>query len=110
MNDINEPVATTVDSITIELIRGAMRSIQNEMEALIERTAMSAFIREKKDFYAGLIDGHGRFIAGRSGSSIGRRGGSAWQTTAAVRGVRGAAPRRRAGRRPRRGAAGGLGS
>jgi N-methylhydantoinase B len=66
MNDINEPVATTVDSITIELIRGAMRSIQNEMEALIERTAMSAFIREKKDFYAGLFDGHGRFIAGKS--------------------------------------------
>jgi N-methylhydantoinase B len=66
MNDIAERVATTVDPITIELIRGAMRSIQNEMEALIERTAMSPFIREKKDFYAGLFDGQGRFIAGKS--------------------------------------------
>ena len=66
MNDIAERVATTVDPITIELIRGAMRSIQNEMEALIERTAMSPFIREKKDFYAGLFDGRGRFIAGKS--------------------------------------------
>jgi N-methylhydantoinase B len=36
------------------------------MEALIERTAMSAFIREKKDFYAGLFDAKGRFISGKS--------------------------------------------
>ena len=43
-----------------------MRSFQNEMEALIVRTAMSAFIREKKDFYAGLFDARGRFLAGKS--------------------------------------------
>jgi N-methylhydantoinase B len=68
MNDAAEPIvqSAAVDPITVELIRGAMRSIQNEMEALIERTAMSAFIREKKDFYAGLFDGRGRFIAGKS--------------------------------------------
>jgi len=67
MNDSAQPeVHTAVDPITVELVRGAMRSIQNEMEALIERTAMSAFIREKKDFYAGLFDGRGRFIAGNS--------------------------------------------
>ena len=56
----------TADPITVELVRGAMRSIQNEMEALIERTAMSAFIREKKDFYAGLFDASGRFLSGKS--------------------------------------------
>src|SRR5512141_2990111 len=55
-----------VDPIAVELVRGAMRSIQNEMEALIERTAMSAFIREKKDFYAGLFDERGRFLSGKS--------------------------------------------
>jgi N-methylhydantoinase B len=68
MNDTADPIAqaAAVDPITVELIRGAMRSIQNEMEALIERTAMSPFIREKKDFYAGLFDGAGRFIAGKS--------------------------------------------
>ena len=58
--------AAMIDPITVELVRGAMRSIQNEMEALIERTAMSAFIREKKDFYAGLFDARGRFLAGKS--------------------------------------------
>ena len=63
--------AAVTDPITVELVRGAMRSIQNEMEALIERTAMSAFIREKKDFYAGLFDAGGRFLAGKS-----RPGGS----------------------------------
>ena len=34
------------------------------MEAVIERTAMSPFIREKKDFYAALFDGAGRLIVG----------------------------------------------
>ncbi|MCE2948272.1 MAG: hydantoinase B/oxoprolinase family protein [bacterium] len=70
MNDPRLPgvveAAVAVDPVTVELVRGAMRSIQGEMEALIERTAMSAFIREKKDFYAGLFDARGRFIAGKS--------------------------------------------
>jgi len=69
MNDIPSKAAAAevaADAITIELIRGAMKSIQNEMEALIERTAMSAFIREKKDFYAGLFDERGRFLVGKS--------------------------------------------
>ena len=39
------------DVVTLEVIRGAARAAQAEMEALLERTAMSAFIREKKDFY-----------------------------------------------------------
>ena len=70
MNDPRLPGAVegavAIDPVTVELVRGAMRSIQGEMEALIERTAMSAFIREKKDFYAGLFDARGRFIAGKS--------------------------------------------
>jgi len=69
MNDIPSKAAAAevaADAITIELVRGAMKSIQNEMEALIERTAMSAFIREKKDFYAGLFDERGRFLVGKS--------------------------------------------
>ena len=45
-------------------MRGALRAIQGEMEAVIERTAMSPFIREKKDFYAALFDGAGRLIVG----------------------------------------------
>jgi N-methylhydantoinase B len=57
--------ATTVcDPVTLQIVRGALRAIQGEMEAVIERTAMSPFIREKKDFYAALFDGAGRLIVG----------------------------------------------
>ena len=52
------------DPITLEIVRGALIAIQSEMEAVIERTAMSPFIREKKDFYAALYDAEGRLIAG----------------------------------------------
>jgi N-methylhydantoinase B len=47
------------DPITLEIIQGAIQAAQAEMEALIERTAFSAFIREKKDFYTALFDEHG---------------------------------------------------
>jgi N-methylhydantoinase B len=52
------------DPVTLEIIRGAIRAAQAEMEALIERTAMSAFIREKKDFYTALFDAQGVMAVG----------------------------------------------
>ena len=45
-------------------MRGAVRAAQAEMEALIERTAISAFIREKKDFYTALFDADGVMAVG----------------------------------------------
>jgi len=56
--------ATTCDPVSLEIIRGAIAAAQSEMEALIERTAISAFIREKKDFYTALFDGHGTMAVG----------------------------------------------
>jgi len=52
------------DPITREIIKGALRAAQAEMEAVIERTAMSPFIREKKDYFAGILDGRGRVVCG----------------------------------------------
>lgn len=52
------------DLVVLEIIRGAIGAVQSEMEALIERTAISAFIREKKDFYTGLFDSHGVMAVG----------------------------------------------
>ena len=52
------------DPVTLEIIRGAIRAAQAEMEALIERTAISAFIREKKDFYTALFDADGVMCVG----------------------------------------------
>jgi N-methylhydantoinase B len=54
----------TCNPVTLEIIRGAIRAAQAEMEALIERTAMSAFIREKKDFYTALFDADGVMAVG----------------------------------------------
>jgi len=52
------------DPVSLEIIRGAARAGQAEMEALLERTAMSAFIREKKDFYTALFDADGAMVVG----------------------------------------------
>ena len=56
--------APLCDPVTLEIVRGAIRAAQAEMEALIERTAISAFIREKKDFYTGLFDADGVMAVG----------------------------------------------
>jgi N-methylhydantoinase B len=56
--------AALCDPITLEIVRGAVRAAQAEMEALIERTAISAFIREKKDFYTGIFDRDGVMAVG----------------------------------------------
>ena len=53
-----------IDPITLEIVRGAIRAAQAEMEALIERTAICAFIREKKDFYTALFDADGVMAVG----------------------------------------------
>jgi N-methylhydantoinase B len=54
----------TPDPVTREIIKGALRAAQAEMEAVIERTAMSPFIREKKDYFAGILDEKGRVVCG----------------------------------------------
>ncbi len=53
-----------VDPIVREVVKGGLRALQAEMEALIERTAMSPFIREKKDYFAGVFDESGQLIVG----------------------------------------------
>ncbi len=55
---------STLDPIKLEIIRGAIRAAQSEMDALLERTAISAFIREKKDFYTALFDADGVMVVG----------------------------------------------
>jgi N-methylhydantoinase B len=57
-------MSTPVDPITLELIKGMIRSARAEMEALIERTAMSPFIREKKDYFTAFFDRQGRLLYG----------------------------------------------
>jgi len=51
-----------LDTVTLELIKGAIQSARVEMEALIERSAMSPFIREKKDYFTAFFDRDGRLV------------------------------------------------
>src|SRR5581483_7951069 len=55
--------AMAVSPVTAELINGALNAAIHEMETLINRTAMSAMIKEKKDFFVGLFDARGRLLA-----------------------------------------------
>src|SRR6267154_552194 len=71
---VNDKVSC--DAVTLEVIRGAIRAAQAEMEALIERTAISAFIREKKDFYTSLFDADGVMAVGSNMPVFGDMAGS----------------------------------
>ena len=53
-----------VDPITLEIVRGAISSIIRQMEASIERTAMSPVIKEKMDYFVGVYDLGGRVVDG----------------------------------------------
>jgi N-methylhydantoinase B len=61
---LTPPDTARCGPVTLEILRGAIRAAQAEMEALIERTAISAFIREKKDFYTALFDADGVMAVG----------------------------------------------
>ncbi len=53
---------TAIDAVTLELIKGAVQSARREMEALIDRTSMSPFIREKKDYFTAIFDASGQLV------------------------------------------------
>jgi len=63
MDDTTTP-KTSCDAVTLEIIKGSLRSALAEMEALIERTAMSNVIREKKDFFSGFFAADGGLVIG----------------------------------------------
>lgn len=52
------------DPITVEVIANALKAIVAEMDAAIERTAMSIIIREQHDFGMSIVDHRGWVIAG----------------------------------------------
>jgi N-methylhydantoinase B len=51
-----------INPIVLEIIRGSLRSTIQEMELLMERCAMSPFIKEKKDYFVGIYDTRSRIV------------------------------------------------
>ena len=54
--------ASAVDPIVVEILKGALKACGDEMEALMVRTSMSPFIREKGDHFSGLADRKARIL------------------------------------------------
>ena len=59
---MNSGTGPQVDPFTIELIKGTLNGARAEMEALIARTAMSPFIREKKDYFTAFLNPAGELV------------------------------------------------
>src|SRR3954462_12351110 len=60
---VGPSAAGGLDPVTLEIIHGALEAAIREMEALVDRTAMSAMIKEKKDRFVGIYDAGGRMVA-----------------------------------------------
>jgi N-methylhydantoinase B len=58
-----------VNPVVLEIIRGSLRSTIQEMELLMERCAMSPFIKEKKDYFVGIYDTQSRIVCCHISSS-----------------------------------------
>ena len=56
--------------IELEVIAGAVRSAELEIEAAVERTARSPMIRDQHDYRVALFDAKGRKLTGRSYSAL----------------------------------------
>jgi N-methylhydantoinase B len=59
-------VTDAAERIAHELVKGGLNAARREMEALIARTSMSPFIREKKDFYTAFLTRDGEIVASTS--------------------------------------------
>ena len=65
LNGANSIVDLLVkDGVLSEADVSRTLAAQAHMEAVIERTAMSPFIREKNDYFAGILDARGRVVCG----------------------------------------------
>ena len=62
--------AASLGPIELEVIAGAIRSAELEIEAAVERTARSPMIRDQHDYRVALFDAKGRKLTGRSYSAL----------------------------------------
>ena len=65
--DISTP---SLGPIELEVITGAIRAAELEIEAAVERTARSPMTRDQHDYRVALFDARGRKLTGRSYSAL----------------------------------------
>jgi N-methylhydantoinase B len=59
----NEPIMSSVDAFTAEVIRNTVVAITDEMKTNLMRTAYNMIIYEAEDFTVGLFDPDGNTIS-----------------------------------------------
>src|SRR6476620_6804266 len=59
-----------VELITVELIEAALRSVRDEMDAVVWNTAMSPIIREQHDAFPLVTNPRGEMLVGQFGSYV----------------------------------------
>ncbi len=59
-----------VDTVTLDIVENALRSIRFEMDAVLYRTAMSPGIREQHDQFPMIANARGQMVVGQFGSFI----------------------------------------
>ena len=62
--------AIDLDPVTLDIIENALRNARVEMDATVNRTAMSPGIREQGDAFPLIADHKGRMVVGQFGSFI----------------------------------------
>ena len=58
----------SVDPITVEIIRCALRAAANEMSAVLKKTAYNMMIYEVQDYCVAVLDGEGRTMSQNEGA------------------------------------------
>ena len=64
------PPQQGVDTVTLDIVENALRSIRFEMDAVLYRTAMSPGIREQHDQFPMIANPRGQMVVGQFGSFI----------------------------------------
>lgn len=59
-----------IDTVTLDIVENALRSIRFEMDAVLYRTAMSPGIREQHDQFPMIANPRGQMVVGQFGSFI----------------------------------------
>ncbi|MCY4088006.1 MAG: hydantoinase B/oxoprolinase family protein [Actinomycetia bacterium] len=62
--------AQNVDLVTVEIIERALRSLRDEMDAVVLRSAMSPIIREQHDEFPLVTNADGLMLVGQFGSYV----------------------------------------
>ena len=60
--ETKEP-ATPVDAITVEVIRGFLETVADEMSLTMKRTAVTPIFSESSDYSCAVMDGRARLMA-----------------------------------------------